>query len=117
MVASSPANAATSPAAACGSGYYQIDHHNLSTAVIYLMYNGSTNCVVTWKTAYLSSATDTYAVIEKETAGGGIDIDSDQGLYHTYAGPVYAYAPGACIKWGGDAKGSTQWMSGWQHCG
>ena len=115
VAVSSPADAASTPQAACGSGYHEIDHHTLSTAVIYLMYNGSTNCVVTWKTAYVGTRTDTYAYVEKD--GIGIDPKTDQGLFTSYAGPVKVQAPGACIKWGGSAKGSSVWYSGWSHCG
>ena len=51
-VTTGTAQAASSPIAACGGGsYHQIDSHKLgNVATIHLLYNGSTNCVVTWRT-------------------------------------------------------------------
>lgn len=42
-----PANAVATPAEACGNSYHEIDHHDLSGARIHLLYDGSTDCVVT----------------------------------------------------------------------
>lgn len=111
---SSPADAASSPEATCGSGYYEIDHHDMgSVAVIYLMYNGSTDCVVTWKTANVGTPTYVQAYVIRES--DGVDADDD-GNYSYYAGPVYLKAPGTCIQWGGYA--GTDWISpDWEHCG
>ena len=33
--------------------------------------------------------------------GDGNSSKVDQGVYTTYAGPVYLYAAGECINWGG----------------
>ena len=57
-----PANAASTPLGACGSGYHEIDHQDVKLSgtelgVIHLMYNGSIDCVVTWKTAYIGKET------------------------------------------------------------
>ncbi|SQE00506.1 conserved hypothetical protein [Parafrankia sp. Ea1.12] len=100
----------------CGSGYSQIDRHSLAgdTAVIYLLYNGSRNCVVTLKSGS--------GVGVAESMGAWVQVEgssarqSDSGSFQYYAGPVYVYAPGKCVKWGGSYAGSS-WGSGWEHCG
>ncbi|MFD8556791.1 spore-associated protein A [Streptosporangium canum] len=107
----SPAMAASSPVAACGGGsYHVIDKHDLGKATIYLMYNGTTNCVVTWK----DSPNSAFVLAEIMKKGGNLLTDS--GNYSTYAGPVKVSARGECIVWGG-IYGSTQWGSPWSHCG
>jgi hypothetical protein len=120
VLSSSPALAASSPTAACGGGsYHVIDHHAIGgLATIYLLYNGSTNCVVTWKSsAYQGKSSTTGASIQKQ-GGGRID---DTGFYQIYAGPVKVAAAGACVSWGGVASngagGGDSWQSGWTHCG
>ncbi|GLY88375.1 hypothetical protein [Actinoallomurus iriomotensis] len=115
---SGPAEAASSPIAACGGGsYHVIDRHNLgSVATVYLMYDGSTDCVVTWKTAYVGTPTRVEAwVMNESDRVEHADIDKD---YSYYAGPVKTTAPGACIIWGGYAAGGGDgWYSDWSHCG
>lgn len=126
MVAPSPASAAYSASALCGSGYYNIDSHPLThngstTAVIYLSYNGSTDCVVTLKNQLTSYGTTTGAWVQPE----GSSQTSDESYYQYYAGPVRRSAPGTCIKWGGEATyqidsdtyGLQSWTSDWSHCG
>ncbi|MCO6010093.1 spore-associated protein A [Actinoallomurus purpureus] len=112
VAVSTPAMAASSPIAACGGGsYHVIDTHDLGAATIYLMYNGSTNCVVTWKDS--SNSTSVEAWLRRQSDG---KIVYDVGNYSTYAGPVRLSAAGSCIGWGGH-YGSTQWISDWSHCG
>ncbi|MEO3876586.1 spore-associated protein A [Nonomuraea sp. B12E4] len=108
---SSPAMAASTPIGACGGGsYHQIDSHDLGAATIYLLYNGTTNCVVTWK----DSPNSTYVLA---LISNGLDgWRYDDGDYSTYAGPVKVNGAGQCIKWGG-AYGSTRYDSPWEHCG
>ncbi|MEU9834977.1 spore-associated protein A [Streptosporangium sp. NPDC048047] len=120
VVMSSPAMAASSPTAACGGGSYRvIDSHAISgLATIYLLYNGSTNCVVTWKSSkYQGGYTLTGATIQRK---GGSKI-SDTGSYKIYAGPVKVNAAGTCVSWGGHASNSAGvgegWQSSWTHCG
>ncbi|WP_406311521.1 hypothetical protein OHA77_22505 [Streptosporangium sp. NBC_01639] len=105
----SPAMAAT-PISVCGASYHVIDQHDLGKAVIYLMYNGSTNCVVTWKDVY-SNDIAVYAYVAKN----GVRKE-DSGNFFIYAGPVKLSAPGECITWGG-SYGSTMWYSPLGHCG
>jgi hypothetical protein len=110
-----PAEAATTPSGACGSGYYQIDHHALGTvADIYLFYNGSSNCAVTWVRSPTGTRTyDLRVHIERQS---DLHEASDGGYYYYYAGPVKISAAGTCISWGGFVEG-TSWASGWEHCG
>ncbi|GAA4516592.1 hypothetical protein GCM10023191_087810 [Actinoallomurus oryzae] len=120
VAVSGPANAASSPIAACGGGsYHVIDQYALrSYATVYLMYNGSTDCVVTWKTAYVGTPTEVQAFIERESDFKAVE---DDGKYSYYAGPVKIYAPGTCVIWGGSAafpSGATAsaWYEHWSHC-
>jgi hypothetical protein len=118
-----PTKAATSTSAgtpnkytaaeACGSGFSVVDHHALTGATIYLLYNNSTgyNCVVTLAT-YVKGAVSMNATL---TVQGGSSA-SDPGSWTYYAGPVTEHAPSSCVEWGGTYKGSS-WTSGWSHCG
>ncbi|GAA4609647.1 spore-associated protein A [Actinoallomurus liliacearum] len=108
----SPASAAT-PAGVCGSGYSQIDKHTMSGSTIYLLFNGSSNCVVTFKTTSVGKATRTGAYLQ--VSGKTPVEDTDD--YTTYAGPVRQSAAGKCIVWGGGTSAGGFWYSGWSHCG
>jgi hypothetical protein len=111
LVIGSPAMAESTPIGVCGGGsYHEIDRHDLGQATIYLLYNGSTNCVVTWK----DSPNSTRVQADLQRVGGEPEIDA--GEYSTYAGPVKVKAAGVCIRWGG-AYGKEYWNSGWSHCG
>jgi hypothetical protein len=104
--------AASSPIAACGGGsYHVIDSHDLGKATIYLMYNGSTNCVVTWK-----DSSNTLFVTANIKAAGDDYYQEDAGHYSYYAGPVKRSAAGKCITWGG-VYDMSSYQSGWEHCG
>ncbi|WP_344283017.1 hypothetical protein [Actinomadura napierensis] len=108
--------AASSPIAACGSGYHVIDQHNLgSGATIYLMYNGSTNCVITWKKTYVGTPTSMAVSITKKNADR--EGYGENGDFSYYAGPVKIDAAGTCVSWGGSAEHYGSWYSGWSHCG
>ncbi|MGA4792445.1 hypothetical protein [Nocardia sp. AB354] len=116
------AAAASTPAGACGSGFREIDHHDLPNATIYLLYNDNDNCVVTWKTKYLGTASETNASIE--LAGQRSTAVSDSGKYKYYAGPVKIAAKGKCIQWEGEAQPpgtvatiENYWKSQASHCG
>ncbi|NUR84415.1 MAG: M23 family metallopeptidase [Nonomuraea sp.] len=103
------------PEQACGSGYSVVDSAALgSDGTVYLLYNGGNgnNCVVTMKAKSLGTATATTAYLEVQ----GSTRQTDSGNYGYYAGPVYANAPGKCVKWGGKAGAST-YDSPFEHCG
>jgi hypothetical protein len=116
------AEAASSPIAACGGGsYHEIDRHKLgNVATIHLLYNGSTNCVVTWRTNP-GTATRVLAAIARQDSDGSFrDYKNDDNRFTTYAGPVKVSAAGRCIDWGGGVTISgvwTVWYSGPSHCG
>ncbi|MDP9841112.1 hypothetical protein [Streptosporangium lutulentum] len=79
-------------------------------ATIYLLYNGSTNCVVTWKSSkYQGIYSTTGASIQKQ--GGERIHDTD--FCMSYAG--------TCVSWGGVASNGAgsgdSRQSGWTHCG
>ncbi|BDT85414.1 hypothetical protein [Nocardia cyriacigeorgica] len=123
LTMAAPANAAT-PASVCGGGSYRtIDTHDLGgLATIYLLYNGRTNCVVTWKTANVGTKTPTRAMVAIWGQAGSFRQDFNNYAY--YAGPVKVDAPGKCIAWGGtatrpgDPGNGVNWESpGPSHCG
>ncbi|NEW42540.1 hypothetical protein GV794_27805 [Nocardia cyriacigeorgica] len=120
LTMAAPANAAT-PASVCGSGFRVIDTHGLGNlATIYLLYNGRTNCVVTWKTAYIGTKTVTKAEVAIWDQANSLRMDMN--MYAYYAGPVKVDAPGKCIMWGGSASPTDiskgyNWNSGRSHCG
>lgn len=122
VLMSSAAEAASSPIAACGGGsYHEIDRHKLgSVAIIHLLYNGSTNCVVTWKTNPGTSTRVLAAIARQDSDGSFRDYKNDDDNYTTYAGPVKVSAAGRCIDWGGGITISgvwNAWYSGPSHCG
>lgn len=77
------------------------------------MYNGSTDCAVTWKTAYIGTPTEVYAGVCIEW-GGCVTDDKN---YSYYAGPAKIYASEKCISWYGEAEHHGAWNSDWVHCG
>ncbi|MET8354495.1 MULTISPECIES: hypothetical protein [unclassified Micromonospora] len=106
-VGPAPASAAAGYGEQCGSSYQEIDDKVLLTSGgqyfghIYLMYSAQTkmNCVVAEKSSYVGVATWMNAKVE--TRGGR--VAQDPGNYRYYAGPVYLYAPGECVRYSGVA--------------
>ncbi|MGW7334641.1 serine/threonine protein kinase [Streptomyces sp. NPDC054808] len=89
--------------AACGSSYYVQRSHTMGlggNVTVYQLYSSTTgnNCVVTLKHenagAYYGTATGLGAGIQAE----GGSWKKDDGDYKYYAGPVYIYAPGKCVR-------------------
>ncbi len=101
------------PTQVCGSGYGVIDSHDLGSAVVYLLYNGSTgnNCVTT----LAKSAAGAVSMNATLAVQGG-NSASNPGSFTYYAGPVVENAPNSCVQWGGSYQ-STSWTSSWSHCG
>ncbi|NIH79479.1 hypothetical protein FHX46_002009 [Amycolatopsis viridis] len=114
--AASPAVA--SPAEACGNNYHEIDHHDLgSIATVHLLYNGTTNCVVTTKKVDRGKPTHVLAAIAKVRPDGSYGYIDDHGKRAYYAGPVRVDAARTCISWGGAADpGWIMWYSEPSHC-
>ncbi|MFE9328817.1 hypothetical protein ACIHDR_48635 [Nocardia sp. NPDC052278] len=117
------ADAASTPAATCGPGFYEIDHHDLPLATIHLFYNGSENCMVTWKTAYIGTPAEVNTSIELAGQPSTKVVDG-RNHYKYYAGPVKISARGKCIQWEGEAQKPGNiatidncWQSGSSHCG
>lgn len=112
----SPAPSSSNPYSAgevCGSGYGVVDHHALTGATIYLLYNGGNgnNCVVTMAND-IAGAVSMNATLAVQ----GGSSTSNPGSFTYYAGPVYEHAPNSCVKWGGTYKTSS-WTSEYGHCG
>ncbi|GAA1950002.1 hypothetical protein GCM10009738_24330 [Kitasatospora viridis] len=102
-----------SPTQVCGSGYGVIDSHDLGSAVVYLLYDGTTgyNCVTT-----LAKTPSGAVAMNATLAVQGGSSATNPGNFTYYAGPVTAYAPNSCVQWGGSYAGSS-WTSSWDHCG
>ncbi|MCG5213146.1 peptidoglycan recognition protein family protein [Streptosporangium soli] len=101
------------PEQVCGTGYDVIDSAALgSSGTVYLLYNGTSNCVATMKSTSLGTATAVSAYLEVE----GQTRITDSGNFSYYAGPVRASAAGKCVRWGGKA-GSSVYDSPLEHCG
>ena len=104
---------------ACGSGYGVIDTMDVGDGTAYLTYNSSSgkNCVVT-----VSDKPGTTMLLDARlrlhrTNIDWADSEYDAGFFKYYAGPVYAYAAGRCIDWGGNA-GTEDWHVNYNvHCG
>ncbi|MCM2580131.1 spore-associated protein A [Streptomyces meridianus] len=107
LVATAPAaSAATSGATAayngvCGSGYKVVNSAPVgSVGTVYLTYNSTSgkNCVVTIRN---TAGSPTYMFAYLNTLDDPSDPAYDEGEYRSYAGPVYKYARGMCVEWGG----------------
>ena len=106
LAATAPsASAATSGTGAyngvCGSGYKVVNSAALgNVGTVYLTYNSSNgnNCVVTIRKDP-GAPISMYAYLDNLDNPGYPAYDS--GEYTTYAGPVYRYARGSCVEWGG----------------
>ncbi|MEU6394744.1 spore-associated protein A [Streptomyces sp. NPDC046939] len=100
----------------CGSGYTVIDSTPVEDkGTVYVTYNRSTgkNCAVTIRNT--SGAPVRMAVTLAIDAGRGAPSVMDNGLYTSYAGPVYLSARGQCILWLGSIDGALG--NGHGHCG
>lgn len=107
--AASPDSAAMSPESVCGGGYKKIDSHDLpGLATIHLLFNGSTNCVVTMKTAHVGTPSFVSAGIGAHPVTWEVGKNVDQGHFKYYAGPMYVHGPGKCIRWIGSAAAPGQ---------
>jgi hypothetical protein len=94
----------------CGAGFRYLDAHELSGGTVYLLWNGTSNCVTTIKHSSIGTASAVRAFLDP----AGSAVKADSGSYRYFAGPVTLPAPG-CIRWGGTA--GTSYASGSEHCG
>ncbi|EDY47397.1 hypothetical protein [Streptomyces clavuligerus] len=95
------AQASTGPAATpesvCGSGYTVRDQRWLVHATVWLLRNGNSACVVTFKEgSAIGNDVVVGAWVESRTGG----LRGDKGRYSYYAGPVKITA--SCVHWGGE---------------
>ncbi|MFC5802318.1 spore-associated protein A [Streptomyces formicae] len=101
----------------CGSGYVVVNSAPVANVgTVYLTYNAKTgkNCVVTKRNTvgspiYMAAYLNVVGRPESEAA-------VDEGEYRSYAGPVYKYAPGVCVEWGG-VIGNWQTFNAGSNCG
>jgi hypothetical protein len=104
----------------CGSGYGVIDSLDSGSGTTFLTYNSSNgyNCVVT-----VSDTPGTPKYLEADLRISRTDTvwnasERDAGTYSSYAGPVYKYAKGSCIDWGGEAGSNSHVVINYRdHCG
>jgi hypothetical protein len=96
-----------------GSGYYRQRSSTFSGGTVNQLYNSSGyNCVVTMKTAKVGTKSNVWAQL---TSKDGTTA-ADNGSFQYYAGPVYVYARGQCVKYSGGA-GSANVAAPWGNCG
>jgi hypothetical protein len=104
-----PSTAASAAQVSCGSGYYRIDSYPLKRSgssgggVLYLYYNSSNgyNCAYTLATQWVG----TTKLMGVSLRASSTDADFgkyDWDYYKYFAGPVYAYAPHACVTLDGE---------------
>ncbi|MEU4645021.1 hypothetical protein [Micromonospora sp. NPDC023814] len=129
VVGPAPASASTTRyGEQCGSTYYELDDKVLLTSGgqafghVYLMYSAQTkmNCVVAEKSSFVGTATWMNAKVETRSGR----VAQDPGNYRYYAGPVYLYAPGECVRYSGVAYSGpnktgtlSSYTSGFGWCG
>nr|WP_146218299.1 spore-associated protein A [Micromonospora acroterricola] len=128
-IGAAPAGASAGYGEQCGPSYRELDDKVLlssdgrhSFGDVYLMYSAQTqmNCVVVDKSSYVGTATWMNAKIETRSGR----VAQDPGNYRYYAGPVYLYAPGECVRYSGVAYSGpnktgtlTSYSSGFGWCG
>lgn len=95
----------------CGRGYYVQRSHALPGAVVYQLYNGRYNCVVTIKTAAIGRATKITAGLQVARASWAYET----GAFAYYAGPIRQYAVGKCVRYFGYHGGKSH-TSRWGNC-
>ncbi|MET8052756.1 spore-associated protein A [Streptosporangium sp. NPDC005286] len=105
LATAAPASAATY-GGQCGSGYSVVNQRTITgKGTVFLTYNSANgnNCVVTIRNTP-GTAVSMFAGIARQSdpAWGAVD----EGNYTTYAGPVYRYAKGSCVTWGGAISGT-----------
>jgi hypothetical protein len=96
-----------------GSGYYRQRSSAFTGGSVYQLYNSSGyNCVVTLKTVDVGKKTNVWATLTRKDGQSA----TDNGAFAYYAGPVYLYAKGQCVKYRG-GTGQTSAAAAWGNCG
>ncbi|MFS4106533.1 spore-associated protein A [Streptomyces sp. PD-S100-1] len=114
------AEAVTSYNGGCGSGYGVIGSKDVGDGIAFITYSSSTgyNCVVTvsdtpGKAMYMEARLRVH-----RTDGIWKASEMNAGTFKYYAGPVYVYAKGSCVDYGGTANnGSYIQIDYGVHCG
>jgi hypothetical protein len=112
--------AAASYNGGCGSGYSVIGSKDVGDGNAFITYNSSTgyNCVVT-----VSDTPGTAMYLDARLRIHRTDTvwksgEMDAGTFKYYAGPVYVYAKGSCIDYGGSAGNASYIQINYNvHCG
>ncbi|MFD7652878.1 hypothetical protein ACFV4N_02720 [Actinosynnema sp. NPDC059797] len=93
------------PRDVCGSGYYVLDGGRIAIrrpndgpiyGYAYMMYNSAVqkNCVALIKSVDVGVKSFTYVGIQVR----GTNVKGEGDDFEYYAGPVYKYAPGQCVR-------------------
>lgn len=97
-----------------GGGYYVQRSSSFNGGTVYQLYNSSGyNCAVAMKTKSVGTSTSVFATIQRKSDGKSA---TDSGSYKYYAGPVYVYAKGVCVRHSGGTSGSSV-TSSYGNCG
>lgn len=94
----------------CGPEFRYSDAHELPGATVWLMWDGTSNCVTTIKNSSIGTPTPVRAYVDPV----GSSFREDTGSFSYYAGPATLPAPG-CIRWGGSV-GDQKFDSPLGHC-
>ncbi|MFI5680896.1 spore-associated protein A [Streptomyces cellulosae] len=119
-VAATGSASAASYNSACGSGYSVIGSKDVGDGNAFITYNSSTgyNCVVT-----VSDTPGTAMYLDARLRIHRTDAvwkssEMNAGTFKYYAGPVYVYAKGSCIDYGGSAGNASYIQINYNvHCG
>jgi hypothetical protein len=96
-----------------GSGYYRQRSSTFTGGTVYQLYSSAGyNCLVTLKTTHVGEKTKAWATLTRKDGQSA----TDNGAYAYYAGPVFLYAKGQCVKYQGGAGGATA-SAPWGNCG
>jgi hypothetical protein len=96
-----------------GSGYYRQRSSTFTGGSVYQLYNSSGyNCVVTLKSVNVGKKTKVWATLTRKDGKSA----TDNGAFAYYAGPVYLYAKGQCVKYQG-GTGQARATAPWGNCG
>jgi predicted Ser/Thr protein kinase len=96
-----------------GGGYYVQRSSSFAGGEVFQLYNDSGyNCVVTVKTTGVGQKSGVWAEVTRKDGTKA----ADRGSYTYYAGPVFLYAKGQCVKYAG-GTGRASASGPWGNCG